>query len=83
MTSETSDIQDSEETLPEYKEVNGKTLEDILHRSNPQDVADFIFSLTNKVPCAIMLNNVANDKDVKLQKLIKRLHSKSYAVYFR
>lgn len=63
--------------------INGEIFEGLLHRGNPQDLAELIFSLTNGKACAILLNNVANDKDVKLQKLIKRLSSKNYSVYIR
>lgn len=63
--------------------INGEIVEGLLHRGNPQDLAELIFSLTNSVSCAILLNSVANDKDVKLQKLIKRLNSKGYSVYIR
>lgn len=63
--------------------INGEIVEGLLHRGNPQDLAELIFSLTNDKACAILLNNVANDKDVKLQKLIKRLSSKGYSVYIR
>lgn len=63
--------------------INGEIVEGLLHRGNPQDLAELIFSLTNDKACAILLNNVANDKDVKLQKLIKRLNSKGYSVYIR
>ena len=63
--------------------INGEIVEGLLHRGNPQDLAELIFSLTNVKACAILLNNVANDKDVKLQKLIKRLSSKGYSVYIR
>lgn len=63
--------------------INGDIVEGLLHRGNPQDLAELIFSLTNDKACAILLNNVANDKDVKLQKLIKRLHSKGYYVVVR
>lgn len=63
--------------------INGEIVEGLLHRGNPQDLAELIFSLTNDKACAILLNNVANDKDVKLQKLIKRLHSKGYYVVVR
>ena len=60
--------------------INGEIVEGLLHRGNPQDLAELIFSLTNGKACAILLNNVAN---VKLQKLIKRLSSKGYSVYIR
>lgn len=63
--------------------INGEIVEGLLHRGNPQDLAELIFSLTNGKACVILLNNVANDKDVKLQKLIKRLSSKGYSVYIR
>lgn len=63
--------------------INGEIVEGLLHRGNPQDLAELIFSLTNGKACTILLNNVANDKDVKLQKLIKRLSSKGYSVYIR
>lgn len=63
--------------------INGEIVEGLLHRGNPQDLAELIFSLTNGKAYAILLNNVANDKDVKLQKLIKRLSSKGYSVYIR
>lgn len=61
--------------------VKGGTVDKLLHRGNPQDLAEFVFYLTNNAPCAILLNNVANDKDVKLQKFIKRLSSKGYSVH--